>query len=112
MPNSHSVHLDVRALCALALAAALAFGAALALGACSGSGDEGVGRGTVLAVDAAAGLVTIDHGDIPGLMKGMTMTFEVADPALLSGVASGQQVEFRVRHEEGRYVVQEIAAKP
>jgi Cu/Ag efflux protein CusF len=92
--------------------AALALAAALALPACSRQAGEGVGRGTVLSVDAAAGLVTIDHGDIPGLMEGMTMTFEVADPALLSGVASGQEVEFRVRHEEGRYVVQEIAAKP
>lgn len=103
MPNPHRM---VPTLAALALAAALA------LSACSQEAEEGVGRGTVLAVDAAAGRVTLDHGDIPGLMKGMTMTFEVADPAMLSGLAKGEQVEFRVRHENGRYVVLEISAEP
>jgi len=102
MSNPH----NVRALAALALAVALA------LPACGQQADEGVGRGTVLAVDAAAGLVTLEHGDIPGLMKEMTMVFEVADPALLSAIEAGQQVEFRVRHEDGRYVVHEIAARP
>jgi Cu/Ag efflux protein CusF len=92
--------------------AALALASALALAACSRHADEGVGHGTVLAVDAAAGLVTIDHGDIPGLMKGMTMTFEVADPALLSGIEGGQEVAFRAAHEDGRYVVHELRAKP
>jgi Cu/Ag efflux protein CusF len=99
-------HLAVRTLVALALAAAVA------VSGCSRQAEEGVGSGIVLAVDAAAGLVTLDHGDIPGLMTGMSMTFEVADPAMLSGLAGGEQVEFRVRHEGGRYVVQEIRVKP
>ena len=51
--------------------------------------------------------MTLDHEDIPGLMKGMTMTFH-ADPSLLGGVAAGQEVDFRVREEGGRYVVTRI----
>lgn len=94
---------------ARALAAACT-AVALALAACGGS-DAGPrpGHGTIRAVDAAAGTVTIQHGDIPGLMKAMTMTFEAAEPDLLSGLAAGQVVDFRAMEVDGRYVVTEIA---
>jgi Cu/Ag efflux protein CusF len=68
------------------------------------------GHGVVVSVDVAKGEITLDHEDIPGLMKGMTMTFE-AEPALLPGVAAGQEVDFRVREEAGRYVVTAIEAR-
>ena len=90
---------------------ALALGLALPVFGCGGGGDEATSRGSVVAVDAAKGEVTIDHEDIPGLMKAMTMTFE-ADPALLAGIEAGQRVEFRVRYEGGRYEVTRIAASP
>lgn len=74
-----------------------------------GSTSEGVPtRGVVKDVDAANAEVTIDHEDIPGLMMAMTMTFSVADPAQLRGIEKGQQVDFKVKKEGGRYVVTEI----
>jgi len=88
-------------LCALLLA--------LVLAGCGGSSDH-PGHGTVVSVDAAKGEVTLDHEDIPGFMKGMTMTFH-ADPALLTGVEAGQEVDFRVHEEGGRYVVTEIVPR-
>lgn len=83
--------------------------AGLALAACGGSAPEtGTGRGVVQDVDAAARQVTIEHGDIPGLMKAMTMTFSVADPVELEGVEPGSRVEFEVRYEQGRYTVTDL----
>lgn len=67
-------------------------------------------HGTVKIVDVAAGTVTIDHEDIPGLMTGMAMKFIVTDPKVLSGVEPGQVVDFRVRKEGDRYLVSEIRA--
>jgi Cu/Ag efflux protein CusF len=75
---------------------------AIALAACGGGPADHPGRGKVVAVAAARGEITLAHGDIPGLMKGMTMTFQ-ADPALLAGIEPGQEVEFRVREQAGRY---------
>ena len=69
------------------------------------------GHGVVVSVDVAKGEITLDHEDIPGLMKGMTMTFH-ADPSVLSGVEAGQKVDFRVREEAGRYVVMVIEPRP
>lgn len=66
------------------------------------------GHGVVKEVDAAAGTVTIDHDEIPGLMMGMTMAFSVSDPKLLDGIAPEQVVDFQLRDENGRYVVTEI----
>ena len=88
---------------------ALALATGLLLSAC---GDEPAkthpGRGVITAVDPAAGTVTIDHGDIPGFMKAMTMTFEVSDSAALSSLEPGQEVDFRAKHEAGRYLVTEV----
>ena len=86
----------------------LALAVALALVACGGGeSSDHPGHGVVVSVDASRGEITLDHEDIPGLMKGMTMTFH-ADPELLAGLEAGQQVEFRVREEAGRYVVTSI----
>jgi Cu(I)/Ag(I) efflux system periplasmic protein CusF len=84
---------------------ALAF--ALGLLGCGGHSSDHPGHGVVVSVDATKGEVTLDHEDIPGLMTGMTMTFH-ADPALLAGIAAGEEVDFRAREEGGRYVVTAI----
>ena len=76
---------------------------ALALAGCAEPSDH-AGHGVVVSVDAARGEITLDHEDIPGLMKGMTMTF-AAEPALLASVEPGQKVDFRVREEAGRYLI-------
>ena len=49
-------------------------------------------KGQVLAVNRDKKEVTIKHEDIPGFMPGMTMSFPVADPALLEGREPGELV--------------------
>lgn len=88
----------------------LAWFAAISLVACGGGAKQtGQGAlGVVESVDAAAGQVTIDHGEIPGLMGAMTMTFAVSDPALLEGIEVGNSVVFDVKYEKGSYRVTAI----
>jgi Cu/Ag efflux protein CusF len=94
----------------IARAAGLALVLAVAA-ACGGeaSGDH-PGHGVVMNVDAAARNVTLDHEDIPGLMKGMTMTFDVAPDVSLEGIRSGMEVDFRLKHENGVYTVTALSA--
>src|SRR5271166_2813754 len=51
-------------------------------------------QGRVVAVDAAARQLTIAHRDIPGLMEGMTMPFQVSDKDtwVFKSIAPGDQV--------------------
>jgi Cu(I)/Ag(I) efflux system periplasmic protein CusF len=67
-------------------------------------------HGIVKGVDAKAGTVTLDHEDVPGVMTAMTMTYGVADPAILQHAAVGQAVDFRLRKDGESYVVTEIQA--
>lgn len=56
----------------------------------------GKGSGTVTAVDATAGKITLDHGAIPAVgWPAMKMGFS-AKPDLLKGVAVGDKVHFDV----------------
>ncbi|MEO6153182.1 MAG: copper-binding protein [Croceibacterium sp.] len=56
----------------------------------------GKATGTVTAVDAAAGTITLDHGAIPAVgWPAMKMGFS-AKPALLNGIAVGDKVAFDV----------------
>ena len=80
----------------------------LLLSACGGAPTQGEGQGTVVGVDAAKQQITLDHGEIPGVMGAMTMTFAVSDPKLLEGVAPGARVEFEVEERDGRYVVHAV----
>ena len=69
----------------------------VAAAACGGgNATHGTGKGTVAAVDVAKGEITLDHGDIPGIMMAMTMTFPVSDKKILEGVVPGVKVEFDV----------------
>jgi Cu/Ag efflux protein CusF len=90
--------------------AIVALAAGLVLAACGGA-SEGEGRGVVRGVDAGKSQVTLEHGEIPGMMKAMTMTFDVEDPALLSGLEKGDQVGFRLRYADGSYTVIAIDAE-
>ena len=53
----------------------------------------------------------IEHGDIPGVMKAMTMEFEI-DPDLLEGIDAGDRVTFAIEAEGGRYHVTAIREQP
>jgi len=84
--------------------------AVLALLACSGPDDTFEATGVVRGVRPEEGQVTIEHGDIEGLMPAMTMSFDVADPALLEGLAPGQYVAFGLRRDEGRFEIEWLEA--
>ena len=65
--------------------------------------------GSVVAVDRAANKVTISHGPIPNLgMPGMTMGFNVSDPALLQALKPGDKVRFHVDVIGGAFTVMSI----
>lgn len=56
----------------------------------------GKGSGTVIAIDAATGKITLDHGAIPAVgWPAMKMGFS-AKPAVLAGIAVGDKVDFEV----------------
>jgi len=50
-------------------------------------------QGQVLVVDPGRQEITIQHGDIPGFMPGMTMPFHVKDPSLLDCCQPGDVVK-------------------
>ncbi len=83
--------------------------ALLALAACSPPAPrEYAGRGEAIEIDAGARTVTLDHDEIPDLMKGMTMTFDVAPSVDLASLAPGTEVDFRLSDAEGGLTVVEI----
>jgi protein SCO1 len=83
--------------------------AVFALLAC-GRGDTFPASGVVRGVRAEERQVTIEHGDIDGLMPAMTMSFDVADPALLAGLAPGQYVEFTLSRHDGKFEIVALEA--
>jgi protein SCO1 len=52
--------------------------------------------------------VTMDHDDIPGLMKAMTMEFPVKDARILDGIKVGDQVEGKLQVDSGKYLITEL----
>jgi cytochrome oxidase Cu insertion factor (SCO1/SenC/PrrC family) len=64
----------------------------------------------VRAVRAQERVVTIEHGDIAGLMPAMTMSFDVADPALLAGLEPGQYVAFTLSRRDGKFEIVALEA--
>ena len=68
--------------------------------------------GTLEAVDLETRSLTLSHAPIPELKwPRMTMDFQLADPALLQGVAPGSAVRFSFEvGEPGEYVVTRIEA--
>lgn len=57
-------------------------------------------KGVVKALGQDKKSVKIDHEDIPGFMKAMTMAFPVSDPRLLDGIAVGDAVDFSFAYDE------------
>jgi Cu(I)/Ag(I) efflux system protein CusF len=65
--------------------------------------------GEVRKVDTDAKKITIRHGPIVNLdMPGMTMVFQVKEPAMLDKVKTGDKVKFRAEKTDGAYVVTRI----
>ncbi len=95
--------------CFLEIARLIPLGLLLGSAACGGEAPDGhPGQGVVRSVDVSARQVTIKHQDIPGFMKAMTMTFELAPGLALDGIEPGTTVDFRVKLESGTYTVTQI----
>lgn len=62
-------------------------------------------KGKVVSLDAAKKVVTLDHEDIPGFMKAMTMEFPVEDPKVLDGLKPGDAVQGKIKSEGGSYSI-------
>jgi len=69
---------------------------------------EGIG----VVVHIESDQVTLDHGDIPGFMEAMAMTFLVKDASILSGVEEGARVKFQIEVDGSAYAVAAIAPIP
>ena len=71
------------------------------------SGD--MTEGEIRKVDLENKKITIKHGDIKNLeMPGMTMVFQVKDPALLGKVKTGDKIRFKAEKANGAIVVTDI----
>jgi Cu(I)/Ag(I) efflux system periplasmic protein CusF len=65
--------------------------------------------GEVRKVDKDAKKITIKHGPLANLdMPGMTMVFQVQDPAMLQQVKPGDKVKFRAEKVGGTFTVTRI----
>lgn len=54
--------------------------------------------GTVTAIDASAGTITLNHEAIEAISwPAMSMQFEAEDPAILQGIAIGDRVSFELK---------------
>jgi Cu(I)/Ag(I) efflux system periplasmic protein CusF len=64
------------------------------------------GIGTVTAIDAASGTVTIDHEAINAIpWPAMTMKFKAEDPMILKGIATGDHVAFELKSAKDTGIV-------
>ena len=63
------------------------------------------GEGRVVAVDAAQGTVTLDHGPIPGLMPAMRMAFPAQPVERLRELQVGDTVRFGLEPRGPEWVI-------
>ena len=76
-------------------------------GAMAASAD--MADGEIRKVDMETKKITIKHGEIKNLdMPGMTMVFQVKDPALLEKVKAGDKVRFKAEKAGGAIVVTDL----
>jgi len=66
------------------------------------------GQGTVVAVDPKKGTVTVDHGEIKGLMPPMVMEFVVDTPEALNGLTPGETIRFTLRPRGVTFTIAEL----
>lgn len=66
-------------------------------------------KGVVTKVDTKWNKVTIDHEALASLdMPAMKMVFQVADPAMLEGLAEGTEISFAADRVNGKLTVTEL----
>ncbi len=67
--------------------------------------------GEIRKVDAAAGKLTIRHGDIPNLqMSGMTMVFKAA-PEIIGRAHEGEKISFTADRIDGALTVTSLESR-
>lgn len=66
-------------------------------------------QGEVISADAANKLLTVKHGDIPGLMPAMTMTYEVAEPKQMGALQPGDKISADLVVSENKGRLEKIA---
>ncbi len=65
-------------------------------------------KAKVVAVDMDKPTVTLDHEDIPGLMKAMKMDFIAENPKVLEGIKAGDEVQGRTKSKSGYLILTEL----
>ena len=71
--------------------------------------DEPLGSGRVVAVDRAAGRITLEDRPIPQLLlEGGKRIFRVKDPSSLKNVSAGDKVRFEVERTGRGYIVTRV----
>jgi len=70
--------------------------------------DTPLGSGRVVAVDPAAGRITLEYRPLPLLPEGGVRVFAVEDPAILKGFSAGDRVRFDVERDGRRYVLRHL----
>lgn len=70
--------------------------------------DTPLGSGRVVAVDPAAGRITLEYRPLPLLPEGGVRVFAVEDPTILKGLSAGDRVRFDVEREGRRYVLRHL----
>jgi Cu/Ag efflux protein CusF len=69
--------------------------------------------GLVKTVDAKGGRLVITHDPVPALKwPGMTMGFELEDPALACDLGEGDRVRFDFRVQDDKYIILDIETLP
>lgn len=75
----------------------------------NGQASAPMTEGEVRKIDKETQKITIKHGPIQNLgMPGMTMVFQVKDPALLDKVQTGDKVQFKAEKGGGAVVITEL----
>ena len=75
----------------------------------AGTAAADMTEGEIRKVDLDNKKITIKHGEIKNLdMPGMSMVFQVKDPAMLDSVKTGDKIRFKAEKANGAIVVTEM----
>jgi len=66
-------------------------------------------RGVVREIRSEGRTLVIEHEEFPGFMEAMTMPFDVADPKLSAGLATGDRVQFTITREADAWPVTKLS---